>query len=165
MNDELNFLANDKALLVFDHLTVELHLWKIIHNQTGQIKTWQLIYANPPTLKTWGHKSLDEIKGKTTDEIFGDGSTEHYLPVVIKIMEEDQPYSYEDYFPKLEKHFRSHHGVENALYRIGPHTRNTRALPRFGNRPKWRSACFQRSRIVACQYARKRASLSKSSDA
>ena len=61
--------------------------------------------ANPPTLRTWG-KTLDEIRGKTTDEILGPGATEHYLPVVQKIMAEGVPYTFEDYFPNLDKHFR-----------------------------------------------------------
>ena len=61
--------------------------------------------ANPPTLKTWG-RTLDEIKGKTTDEIFGPGATEHYMPVVQKIMTEGVPHFFEDYFPNLDKHFR-----------------------------------------------------------
>src|SRR5208282_498839 len=40
------------------------------------------------------------------DEIFGPGATDHYMPVVQKIMTEGVPYSFEDYFPHLEAHFR-----------------------------------------------------------
>ena len=50
-------------------------------------KPWRLIYVNPPTFKTWGYTSLDEIIGKTTDEIFGPGATEHYLPIVKKVID------------------------------------------------------------------------------
>ena len=56
-------------------------------------------------MKTWG-KTLDEIRGKTTDEIFGPGATDHYMPVVQKIMTEGVPYFFEDYFPNLDKYFR-----------------------------------------------------------
>ena len=61
--------------------------------------------ANPPTLSTWG-KTLEDIQGKTTDEIFGTGASDHYIPVVRKIMDEGVSYSFEDYFPNLDKHFR-----------------------------------------------------------
>ena len=38
---------------------------------------------NPPAVKSWGKES-DEIKGKNTDDIFGPGASEHYMPVVEK---------------------------------------------------------------------------------
>jgi len=91
---------------VFDHLTVEIHLWEIIREKTSEIKTWRLVYANPPALKTWGINALDDIKGNTTDEIFGAGSTEHYLPIITKIINEGKPHTFRDYFPQLKKHFR-----------------------------------------------------------
>ncbi len=90
---------------LFMNITEEVHFWKLIRDEEGRIKTWSLVDVNPPTLKTWG-KALDEIKGRTTDEIFGPGATEHYMPVVQKIMTEGIPYSFEDYFPNLDRHFR-----------------------------------------------------------
>jgi len=90
---------------LFENITEEVHFWKLVRDASGRITTWRLVDANPPTLKTWG-KTLDEIKGKTTDEIFGPGASEHYMPVVRKIMEEGVPYSFEDYFPHLDKYFR-----------------------------------------------------------
>ena len=53
-----------------------------------------------------GIGTIEDIKGKTTDEIFGPGSTEHYMPVVQKIVAEGFPYSYEDFFPQLRKFFQ-----------------------------------------------------------
>ncbi len=91
---------------LFENMMEEVHFWQLIRDETGQIRTWRLVDANPPTIKTWGRTSLDEIKGKTTDEIFGPGSTDHYMPVVRKIMTEGVPYSFEDYFPHLDKYFR-----------------------------------------------------------
>ena len=99
-------LLNDKkTLLIFEHLTVEIHLWEIVRNDEGDIVTWKLVYANPPALKTWGQSSLEEIKGLTTDEIFGEGATKHYMHVVSKIINEGTPYSFQDYFPNIDKHF------------------------------------------------------------
>ena len=90
---------------LFENMTEEVHFWKLVRDENGQIKTWKLVDANPPTLKTWG-KTLEEIQGRTTDEVFGPGATEHYLPIVQKIMTEGVPFAFEDYFPNLDKYFR-----------------------------------------------------------
>jgi PAS domain S-box-containing protein len=84
----------------------EVHFWRIVRDESGEIKTWRLVDANPPALKTWGRATIEEIRGKTTDEIFGPGATEHYRPVVEKIMAEGVHLSFDDYFPHLDKHFR-----------------------------------------------------------
>ena len=97
--------SEEKYRNLFMNMTEEVHFWRLVRDQHGAIKTWRLVDANPPTLRTWG-KRLDEIKGKTTDEIFGPGATEHYLPIVQKIMAEGVAHSYEDYFPNLDKYFR-----------------------------------------------------------
>ena len=91
---------------LFENMTEEVHLWQLIRDEAGQIKTWRLVDANPPTLKTWGRTTVDEIRGKTTDEIFGPGATDHYMPVVQKIVTEGIPHTFEDYFPNLDKYFR-----------------------------------------------------------
>jgi PAS domain S-box-containing protein len=91
---------------LFENMAEEVHFWQVVRDETGRIKTWSLVDVNPPALETWGRSSVEEIRGKTTDEIFGPGATEHYLPVVRKIMNEGVPYSFEDYFPHLDKHFR-----------------------------------------------------------
>jgi signal transduction histidine kinase/CheY-like chemotaxis protein len=90
---------------LFRNMTEEVHVWKLVRDADGEILTWRLEDANPPALATWG-RSLDGIAGLTADEIFGPGSTLHYLPVVRKIMAEGVPFAYEDYFPNLDRHFR-----------------------------------------------------------
>ncbi len=91
---------------LFENMTEEVHFWKLVFNENGGIKTWRLVDANGPTLRTWARKTIDEIRGKTTDEIFGPGATEHYMPLVQKVMTGGVPVVYEDYFPNLDKHFR-----------------------------------------------------------
>jgi signal transduction histidine kinase len=90
---------------LFTNMTEEVHVWKLDRDADGRIETWRLVDANPPALRTWG-QTLSGVLGRTTDEIFGPGATEHYLPVVRKIMEEGVPHSFEDYFPHLDRHFR-----------------------------------------------------------
>ena len=95
-----------KYKTLFENMTEEVHFWQLVRDEAGLIKTWRLVDANPPTLTTWGRSSVEEIKGKTTEEIFGPGAADHYIPVVQKIMTEGVPYSFEDYFPNLDKYFR-----------------------------------------------------------
>jgi PAS domain S-box-containing protein len=98
--------SETKYRTLFENITEEVHFWKVVRDESGRIKTWRLVDVNPPTLKTWGRKTVDEIRGNTTDEIFGPGATEHYLPVVQKIITEGIPNTFEDYFPHLDKYFR-----------------------------------------------------------
>lgn len=91
---------------LFENITEEVHFWQIVRDDKGEIRTWKLVDANPPALATWGRASVEEIRGRSTDEIFGTGATEHYMEVVQKIMTERLPYSFEDFFPHLDKYFR-----------------------------------------------------------
>jgi len=95
-----------KYRTLFENMVEEVHFWQLVRDEAGRIKTWKLVDVNPPTLKTWGRGTVEEIRGKTTDEIFGPGATEHYMPVVQEIMTEGVPHSFEDYFPNLDKYFR-----------------------------------------------------------
>ncbi len=91
---------------IFDRLLEEVHYWEVLRDENNLITTWRLVYANKSALKTWNVSSLHEISNKTTDEIFGSGATEHYMPIVEKVMNDGCPHSFEDYFPNLNKHFR-----------------------------------------------------------
>ena len=83
---------------LFQHMLYEIHIWELVRNEDGDIKTWRLVDANPAALRSWG-KTLPEIVGKVTDDIFpGSNATEIFIPVVEKIFEEDKPYLWESYF-------------------------------------------------------------------
>ncbi len=96
--------SESKYRNLFDNMAEEVHFWQVVRDDNGRIQTWRLVEANTPALRTWG-KTLEHIRGKTTDEIFGPGSTEHYRAVVEKIFAEGVPHAFEDYFPNLDKHF------------------------------------------------------------
>ena len=49
---------------LFENMTEEVHFWKVVRDESGQIKTWRLVDANPPMLQTWGKNTVDEIRGK-----------------------------------------------------------------------------------------------------
>ncbi len=91
---------------LFENMAEEVHFWQVVRDDAGDIKTWRLVAVNPPALKSWGRKTVEDIRGQTSDEIFGPGATEHYMPVVRKIFTEGVPHSFEDYFPNLDKYFR-----------------------------------------------------------
>jgi len=91
---------------LFENMAEEVHFWKLVRDEKGQIKTWRVVDVNPPALKTWERKSLEDTIGRTADEIYP-GATDHYMAVVQKIMTEGVPYSFEDYFPPpVDKYFR-----------------------------------------------------------
>ncbi len=91
---------------LFENMTEEVHFWKLVRDEKGEIKTWQVVDVNPPALKTWGRKSREDTIGRLADEIFP-GSTAHDMTIVRKIMSEGVPHSYEDYFPPpVDKYFR-----------------------------------------------------------
>ena len=91
---------------LFENMAEEVHFWKLVRDESGQIKTWRVVDVNPPALKTWERKSLEDTVGRTADEIYP-GATDHYMAVVQKIMTEGVPYSFEDYFPPpVDKYFR-----------------------------------------------------------
>ncbi len=91
---------------LFESMAEEVHFWKLDRDASGDTQTWRLVDANPPALKSWGRQSIEEIRGKTTDEIFGSGATEHYLPVVRNIFAKGTPHTFENYFPHLDRHYR-----------------------------------------------------------
>ena len=97
--------SEEKYRNLFMNMTEEVHFWQLVRDPQGRITTWRLVDVNPPALRTWG-RNREEILGKTADEIFGPGATDHYLPVVQKIMTESVPYSYDDFFLPLDKYFR-----------------------------------------------------------
>ncbi len=76
---------------LFNHLADEVHLWKVIREKEGRIKTWELADVNPAALITWG-KQKEKIIGKTTDEIFGKGTTEQFMPIVRQIFNTGKPH-------------------------------------------------------------------------
>jgi two-component system CheB/CheR fusion protein len=90
---------------LFDNMTEEVHTWELVRGEQGEIRTWRLVDANAAALRAWG-TSLEELRGGTPEEIFGPGATEHYMPVVQKIFAEGAPCSFDDYLPKLDRHFR-----------------------------------------------------------
>lgn len=96
--------SEEKYRNLFMNMTEEVHFWKLVSSDDGDIITWRLIDINPPGLKTW-NKNLDEVQGKLADEII-ENATEHYMPVVEKIMSEGVPYTYEDYNPDMDKYFK-----------------------------------------------------------
>jgi PAS domain S-box-containing protein len=80
---------------LFEHAPVEVHIWSLVRNDQGAIVTWRLVDANPAALAAWGRR-LEEVVGKTTDEIFpGADAVRTFLPVVEEIMATGRPKQWE----------------------------------------------------------------------
>ncbi|MDB2330943.1 ATP-binding protein [Alteromonas sp.] len=83
--------------ILFENMQHEVHIWKLVYNDDGSIKTWYLADANNKALTSWG-KSLNDIIGKTADEIFESNVTQQFLPIVEHIFSDNRPYSWEYQF-------------------------------------------------------------------
>ncbi|WP_026374797.1 response regulator [Aestuariibacter salexigens] len=88
---------------LFHNMLHEVHFWQLVRDASGQIQTWRLLDANPVALASWG-KKLNDIKGKTTNEIFAPvDATALFMPIVKKIFDEGKPYEWVDYFEATDQ--------------------------------------------------------------
>jgi PAS domain S-box-containing protein len=94
-----------KYRTLFKNFPEEIHVWEVERNKAGKITTWRLAEANPAALAVWD-KKLEEVRGKTADDIWGPGTTDHFRPVIQKLLAEGRPHTFEDYFAPLGRHFR-----------------------------------------------------------
>jgi PAS domain S-box-containing protein len=90
--------------LLFENMTEQVHLWKLVRDKSGEIATWRLIAINPSGLASWG-KSFEEVVGKNADEIFHDATT-HFMPMVKRIFETGLAYSWETFFEETAEHLK-----------------------------------------------------------
>jgi PAS domain S-box-containing protein len=96
--------SEQKYRNLFNNRLHEIQIWQLIRNDQGAIKTWKLVDANPASLKSWG-RSLSEVIGKTTDEIFPEANpTEFFMPVVQKMFSEGKPHHWEAYFSGTDQY-------------------------------------------------------------
>ena len=88
---------------LFENLIDEVHLWKVVKDNTGKITGWKLVDANPPALKSWG-KSIDEVIGKFADQIFGADAHNQFQPIVEEIFKTNKPCHWESYFSPTDQY-------------------------------------------------------------
>ncbi len=84
---------------LFEHVLQEVHVWKLVRDDAGEIRTWSLVDANPTALDAWG-RDLPEVVGRTAAEIFvGGDPVETFLPIVSEIFASGEPHEWEEFFP------------------------------------------------------------------
>jgi PAS domain S-box-containing protein len=88
---------------LFENLIDEVHLWKTVKDKFGKITAWQLEDANPAALKSWG-KSIEEVIGKTANEIFEVDAHTEFMPIVEKIFKTSKPHHWESYFASTDQY-------------------------------------------------------------
>jgi signal transduction histidine kinase len=76
--------SEERYAKLFDHLSDEVHYWKVKRDEKGAITTWELVDVNPAALKSWGRKK-EEVLGKSVNEIFGFDATNQFIPVVNEL--------------------------------------------------------------------------------
>ncbi len=99
---EINLLTECLQTLL-NHSSDEVHLWKLIRDKDNNIITWELIDVNAIALESW-QKNKEDVIGKTTDEIFGLGATEKFMPIVKKIVDTQQPHEWTEYFEPINQY-------------------------------------------------------------
>lgn len=90
---------------LFNKLGDEVHKWKLIRDDVGNIKTWVLVQVNASTLKSWNKKE-EEVIGKTTNDIFGIDATTLFMPIVQKAIETQKSVIWEEYFEPTNQYLR-----------------------------------------------------------
>lgn len=83
---------------LFENLTEEVHLWKVLRDDAGAIISWRLIDANPVALSAW-KRERDEVVGKRSDEIWPEADPIGlFKPIVEKVFSERSVYTWEQRF-------------------------------------------------------------------
>ena len=90
---------------LFNNMLHEVHVWDLVFDNKQNIITWRLKDANKLALKAW-NKNLEDIIGKTTDDIFQSNATEKFMPIVQKKFAENQPYTWEAYFERTDQYLQ-----------------------------------------------------------
>lgn len=96
--------AETRYRMLFMTMGEEFHMWKLVRDERGEIQTWTLVDANPQTEKTW-KRPIDDCRGKTHEEIFGEPVTEHLMGKVREAFASGAPVSYADYIPHMGCHY------------------------------------------------------------
>lgn len=83
---------------LFENLTEEVHLWKVLRDDAGAIISWRLIDANPAALSAW-KRERDEVVGKRSDKIWPEADPIGlFKPIVEKVFSERSNYTWEQRF-------------------------------------------------------------------
>jgi PAS domain S-box-containing protein len=90
---------------LFINMAEAAHLWRLVRDESGHIRTWTLADANPSALRAW-KREIEDVRGKTIDDLFGAGATTHYWPIVQRIMQTNTSYVCEDYCPLTGRFLR-----------------------------------------------------------
>ncbi len=80
---------------LFEHALIEVHVWRVIRDENGEIITWRLVDANQLALQTWG-KTKRQVIGLTAEEIFPDGDpVGTFKSIVADVMESGEKHEWE----------------------------------------------------------------------
>jgi len=90
--------------LLYQNMLDEVHVWRVLRNDAGEIISWQLVDINPATERSWGMQR-EHVCGLMVEEIFPSAAP-LFMPTVRKIFDEGRPHTWEEYIPDLGQHLR-----------------------------------------------------------
>lgn len=83
---------------LFQLAPIEVHIWQVLRDASGEICNWRLVDANPAALASWGMRHADSV-GRTADTLFPEtDAVATFLPVVEQIMATGEALSWETDF-------------------------------------------------------------------
>ncbi len=101
LESQLN-LSNQNYRYLFNNLGDEVHKWKLVRDENGEIVTWELVDANPAALKSWD-KTKEEVIGKTTNEIFKYDATTQFMRRIQLAFKTNKPIKWVEYFEPTDQ--------------------------------------------------------------
>lgn len=95
--------SEQKYVTLFENLIDQVHVWKLIKNERGEIKGWVLSDINPAALRAWG-KIKEEVLGKTPNDILRYDAYSDFMPIVEKIFTTGKSHTAVKYFEPKDQY-------------------------------------------------------------
>jgi len=122
---------------IFDSIEEPLSIYKLIHDQKGNIIDLQVLYINPKSEFNYIQKR--NVINKKISELYDRNVVNHYLKIVKDVISTGKSKRYETYFAPLDKYYLVLNFVYNDLYislsvDISEHKRHEKYLKESENR-------------------------------
>ena len=99
---------------IFDSIQEPLSIYKLIHDQNGNIMDLQVLYTNPESEFNYIQKR--KIINKKISELYDKNTANHYLKIVKDIISTGKSKRYETYFSPLDQYYLVLNFVYDDLY-------------------------------------------------
>jgi signal transduction histidine kinase len=92
---------------LFDSIPEMVGLYQVVRDAQGEIVDRILIDGNPSLIHEWDFGSLDEIRGKTSSQIYGEAYADSNLPSIRKAMASGVKQLMDSHRPKVDRYYEA----------------------------------------------------------